>query len=145
MEPSPRASGAACTHLLLTRYLLLCGQVLHFSSRCQVRVLGETPHVQAGCLTTADLSPVTGRRHQLRVHVANLGHPILGDDLYCDASRVGRGLPLFLQSVEVRVRHPSGTGWVNASVEEATRFERRRERARAGWDFETRQRLDLGT
>ena len=30
--------------------------------------------------------PVTGRTHQLRVHFSHLGHPILGDDLYGEAS-----------------------------------------------------------
>ena len=30
------------------------------------------------------LEPVTGRSHQLRVHLASLGHPILGDSLYAD-------------------------------------------------------------
>ncbi|HEY3433257.1 MAG TPA: pseudouridine synthase [Rhodocyclaceae bacterium] len=29
-----------------------------------------------------DLEPVTGRSHQLRVHMESAGHPILGDDLY---------------------------------------------------------------
>jgi tRNA pseudouridine32 synthase/23S rRNA pseudouridine746 synthase len=28
------------------------------------------------------LKPITGRSHQLRVHMASIGHPILGDDLY---------------------------------------------------------------
>jgi tRNA pseudouridine32 synthase/23S rRNA pseudouridine746 synthase len=29
-----------------------------------------------------ELEPITGRSHQLRVHLAELGHPILGDELY---------------------------------------------------------------
>lgn len=35
-------------------------------------------------LTTVDLWPRTGRKHQLRLHMAHIGHPIAGDDLYHD-------------------------------------------------------------
>ncbi len=37
-------------------------------------------------LSLVELSPVTGRTHQLRVHLAAIGHSILGDDLYGTAS-----------------------------------------------------------
>ncbi len=41
--------------------------------------------------TLALCEPVTGRTHQLRVHLAHLGHPILGDDIYGEPSpRIGR-------------------------------------------------------
>lgn len=33
-------------------------------------------------VTRVELEPVTGRTHQLRVHMAAIGHPILGDRLY---------------------------------------------------------------
>ena len=35
-------------------------------------------------LTELDLEPVTGRTHQLRAHMADFGHPLLGDDRYGD-------------------------------------------------------------
>lgn len=35
--------------------------------------------------TLVVLRPVTGRRHQLRVHLAHVGHPIVGDQLYGNA------------------------------------------------------------
>ncbi len=41
------------------------------------RVLGRAPH-----LALVELSPETGRTHQIRVHLAAAGHPIIGDDLY---------------------------------------------------------------
>ena len=40
-------------------------------------VLGRVPHV-----ALVRLQPHTGRTHQLRVHLAHAGHPIVGDDLY---------------------------------------------------------------
>ena len=33
-------------------------------------------------LSLVRLKPLTGRTHQLRVHMASIGHPILGDDIY---------------------------------------------------------------
>jgi tRNA pseudouridine32 synthase / 23S rRNA pseudouridine746 synthase len=39
----------------------------------------------AGC-TRVRLFPLTGRSHQLRVHMQAIGHPILGDSLYADAA-----------------------------------------------------------
>jgi 23S rRNA pseudouridine1911/1915/1917 synthase len=42
------------------------------------RVLKEFP----GPLTLMELTPQTGRTHQLRVHLASEGHPVLGDATY---------------------------------------------------------------
>jgi 23S rRNA pseudouridine1911/1915/1917 synthase len=42
------------------------------------RVIQEFP----GPLTLVELTPQTGRTHQLRVHLASLGHPVLGDATY---------------------------------------------------------------
>lgn len=51
------------------------------------------------------LKPLTGRSHQLRVHMQALGHPILGDTLY--AAGKAREYPrLMLHAEELRLRHP---------------------------------------
>lgn len=66
-----------------------------------VRVLGR-----AGPLTWLALTPLTGRTHQLRVHCAASGFPILGDAVYGTALR-GSGPPLHLHAEAVRVPlHP---------------------------------------
>jgi tRNA pseudouridine32 synthase/23S rRNA pseudouridine746 synthase len=56
------------------------------------RVMGR-----AGKLTWLALEPVTGRTHQLRVHCAEMGWPILGDAIYGTAPRKG-GLMLHLHA-----------------------------------------------
>lgn len=50
-----------------------------------------------------ELEPVTGRTHQLRVHMAASGHPILGDALYGDAASAPR---LLLHACSLRFAHP---------------------------------------
>lgn len=55
--------------------------------------------------TRVRLFPVTGRSHQLRVHMLSLGHPILGDPLY--ATGDARAHPrLMLHAESLRIRHP---------------------------------------
>ena len=57
--------------------------------------------------TRVRLSPVTGRSHQLRVHMLSLGHPILGDPLY--ATGTAADYPrLMLHAESLRLRHPDG-------------------------------------
>jgi tRNA pseudouridine32 synthase/23S rRNA pseudouridine746 synthase len=53
--------------------------------------------------STLLLQPHTGRSHQLRVHLAWLGHPVLGDPLYGDLASAPR---LQLHAAGLRLRHP---------------------------------------
>ena len=61
------------------------------------RVMGRAPG-----LTWLALEPITGRTHQLRVHCAAMGWPIVGDAIYGTAPRAG-GPPLHLHSREIVV------------------------------------------
>ncbi len=58
-----------------------------------------------GDITRVRLFPLTGRSHQLRVHMQALGHPILGDPLY--ATGAARDFPrLMLHAESLRLSHP---------------------------------------
>jgi tRNA pseudouridine32 synthase/23S rRNA pseudouridine746 synthase len=52
------------------------------------------------------LEPRTGRTHQLRVHLASIGHPILGDALYGDARVQNLAPRLLLHAGVLQFRHP---------------------------------------
>ncbi|WP_227285852.1 MULTISPECIES: RluA family pseudouridine synthase [Paracoccaceae] len=57
--------------------------------------------------TRIRLYPKTGRSHQLRVHMKEIGHPILGDPFY--ASGPARDFPrLMLHAESLKLRHPDG-------------------------------------
>ncbi|EYC52128.1 pseudouridine synthase [Hylemonella gracilis str. Niagara R] len=66
---------------------------------------GQTGLV-SGRSTRLALFPVTGRSHQLRVHLQAIGHPILGDALYADADSLSRSPRLLLHACELSLRHP---------------------------------------
>lgn len=67
------------------------------------RVLGAGP---AGVGTRVELEPVTGRSHQLRVHLRELGHPILGDALYAPPGVQAQAPRLLLHAWSLRFSHP---------------------------------------
>lgn len=52
------------------------------------------------------LNPITGRSHQLRLHMRSLGHPILGDVLYADKIGSQRTTRLMLHASEIEFTHP---------------------------------------
>ncbi len=56
--------------------------------------------------THVELEPVTGRSHQLRVHLAARGHPILGDPLYAPAAVQARAPRLMLHAWRLAFEHP---------------------------------------
>ena len=55
-----------------------------------------------------DLAPRTGRTHQLRVHLAHIGHPILGDALYGSEQVRSRAPRLLLHATRLSLAHPLG-------------------------------------
>jgi 23S rRNA pseudouridine955/2504/2580 synthase len=64
------------------------------------------------------LKPVTGRQHQLRAHMAILGHPIIGDEKYHGDRDLPEGVPnkLHLHARRISFPHPSGEGTVDITA-----------------------------
>ena len=57
--------------------------------------------------TLMDLRPITGRTHQLRVHMEFIGHAILGDDLYAPAESLSLSPRLLLHARQLEFKHPT--------------------------------------
>ena len=57
--------------------------------------------------TLLELTPVTGRSHQLRIHMLALGHPILGDKLYAHPEARAMSCRLQLHALKLSLFHPS--------------------------------------
>jgi tRNA pseudouridine32 synthase/23S rRNA pseudouridine746 synthase len=75
------------------------------TAKTRYRTLAATPEA-----ALMELNPETGRMHQLRVHMASLGRPIVGDVRYGGALTVG-GHPvprLMLHAVKLSYPHPDG-------------------------------------
>ncbi|MEE4191799.1 MAG: pseudouridine synthase [Halieaceae bacterium] len=58
------------------------------------------------------LKPVTGRSHQLRLHLASIDHPILGCDLYAHAQALGMAQRLLLHARSLGFTHPATGQWL---------------------------------
>ena len=64
--------------------------------------------------TRVGLTPITGRSHQLRVHMASLGHAIVGDSLY-SVNPPPKGQRLLLHAAKLSFPHPVSSEPVNCA------------------------------
>ena len=53
-----------------------------------------------------ELTPITGRSHQLRVHMLSIGHPLLGDQLYAEGEALAAQPRLCLHASLLTLTHP---------------------------------------
>jgi tRNA pseudouridine32 synthase/23S rRNA pseudouridine746 synthase len=62
--------------------------------------------IQGQAVTRVKLTPITGRSHQLRVHMQYLGHPIVGDTLYATPEQQQLIARLCLHAEHLSFYHP---------------------------------------
>lgn len=112
-------------HLIAKRYVaVVAGKIEHPAGEVDLPIIADWPNrplrkidvelgkpsltryrilAQDTDTTRVALEPVTGRTHQLRVHMAAIGHPILGDALYGDPVSAPR---LLLHAQSLNFSHP---------------------------------------
>ncbi len=68
-------------------------------------------------VTRVALNPITGRSHQLRVHMTHLGHVMLGDPIYADGAALALADRLNLHAHKLRLKHPTHGVWLEWTSE----------------------------
>jgi tRNA pseudouridine32 synthase/23S rRNA pseudouridine746 synthase len=76
------------------------------TTRWRLSPVEQNPESYTGIATRVELEPVTGRSHQLRVHLQAIGHPIVGDPLYAASDAPARAERLLLHAQAIEVPHP---------------------------------------
>ena len=87
--------------------------------------------IRSGHLSLVELIPHTGRKHQLRVHMKELGCPILGDPLYAENTLKGKGL--FLCSTFISFTHPKTDKKMSFEIEPPAKFHKTLARENELW------------
>jgi len=88
------------------------------------KVLKELPSPKWDHLNLVELKPVTGRRHQLRIHMSELGNPIFGDKTYGIEGKIMQGKGLYLHSMKVAFTHPVTEEKIEVSTPLPLKFQR---------------------
>ena len=78
---------------------------------------------QSGDRTLLELVLETGRTHQIRAHLASIGHPIVGDMLYAPGGdRTDAASAIMLHAVALRMRHPRRDELISSTSPTPDRF-----------------------
>ena len=75
-------------------------------SHTDYEVLESVNSVRFDFLNLVKLSPKTGRKHQLRIHLYSIGNPILGDKEHYLKNKILKGKGLFLHAATLEFNHP---------------------------------------
>lgn len=96
-------SAAIAKDKLLFPRVKIC-QATGKAAETEYRVLSR---LESPRRSLVELTPITGRTHQLRIHCLQLGHPILGCDLYKNQQSEQLAERLLLHASDLYFQHPS--------------------------------------
>ncbi len=96
-----------------------------------IKVVKSLKFKELSCL---QVYPKTGRTHQIRIHLASIGHPILGDKLYGSPQQNASGKGLFLCASQLKFLHPKTFEARTVSIEVPHKFNALLNREKRRWN-----------
>jgi len=101
-------------------------------SQTAYKSVSIVPSLQNEFLSLMQLTPATGRTHQIRIHLSSLGFPILGDTLYAEKTLQHKGL--FLVATKISFLHPILNDEISIKIELPSKFKNRMKNEKTRWD-----------
>ena len=86
-----------------------------------------------GYISLVQLYPKTGRTHQLRIHLAEKGHPIIGDYVH-DSEKVLKGKGMFLTACKIEFKHPFSLSKMSFEISPPAKYDSLFERELRRWN-----------
>lgn len=93
-------------------------------SKTEFTVMKTKESRKYGNLNLVELTPFTGRKHQLRIHLSSIGASILGDRKYCGVNQNMFGNGLFLHASGLRFIHPITLQEIDIKAELPKKFQK---------------------
>ncbi len=118
-----------------TYYAITVGDMEKQSGKIDQEIKGKKAHtdyhvensmasIKYKALNLVRLNPVTGRRHQLRVHMSEMGNPVFGEQMYATDTTNSKGNGLYLHAYSLKFEHPVSGETVYVEQPLPTKFNR---------------------
>jgi RluA family pseudouridine synthase len=98
------------------------------------KVVSKVRSLYTDWVSLVEVYPETGRTHQIRIHMAHIGHPVLGDSKYGKEMKLLKGKGLFLAAIGLTLNHPVTNKLTSFSIEMPEKFTKRLQTEQRRWD-----------
>ena len=88
----------------------------------KIKILSTSKSLKNDNLSLLQVQPITGRTHQLRIHLSENGFPIVGDKIYGKKGNTLKHKGLFLSAVQLEFDHPINKNPINIKIPAPKKF-----------------------